>query len=458
MKRDARFFLVLFLLVLLVAGGALFSLNPRFTGFVTNVDNGSSINSFEFSNGSFQSTKFDSSENAVVLNNASSGSYTSQFFDSGQDSVWDNLVYVSDIPQNSTLVFYARSCDDSVCDNESFNAITPPTLNLNGRYLQYKVDMTALTNSPKLYEVNLSYSPVVQQVSLPLNIESPQSMTYTSESVLVKISTSALNTTIWFYNGTGNETYTGEVYRTFANGGQYTLYAWISDSNGNQNSSSVAFSVSVPSQSSCTPDWDCENWGKCESGTKIRECTDLNSCGTDDGKPELTLTCVTEEVTSEDESSVQIPVTSSESASCSSGWVCSDWSECVDNSQARECSDANSCGTEEGKPSVTQECQPAESCTDGIKNQDESGVDCGGEICENRCSVFTIVGGAVREGGFATKAGAVIVFLVLIAVAGFVGFRFYLGKREFSDFVEGKVYEFKSLLNKFRLFGKPLRL
>ena len=58
MKRDARFFLVLFLLVLLVAGGALFSLNPRFTGFVTNVDNGSSINSFEFSNGSFQSTKF----------------------------------------------------------------------------------------------------------------------------------------------------------------------------------------------------------------------------------------------------------------------------------------------------------------------------------------------------------------------------------------------------------------
>ncbi|MCK4715101.1 MAG: hypothetical protein KAT35_05965, partial [Candidatus Aenigmarchaeota archaeon] len=37
-----------------------------------------------------------------------------------------------------------------------------------------------------------------------------------------------------------------------------------------------------------------------------------------------------------------------------------DWSECVEGSQSRTCSDENSCGTEESRPSECQACQLAE--------------------------------------------------------------------------------------------------
>ena len=42
----------------------------------------------------------------------------------------------------------------------------------------------------------------------------------------------------------------------------------------------------------CTPNWTCDSWSSCQvSGQKNRTCVDLNQCGTDDDKPELTMTC-----------------------------------------------------------------------------------------------------------------------------------------------------------------------
>ncbi|MGM5487745.1 MAG: MopE-related protein, partial [Nanobdellota archaeon] len=63
---------------------------------------------------------------------------------------------------------------------------------------------------------------------------------------------------------------------------------------------------------------------------------------------------------------------------CSEDWVCSEWSQCSDGQQTRTCSDQNECGTEQNKPITTQACQ---SCDDGVQNQGEEGIDCGGP-CE----------------------------------------------------------------------------
>ncbi|MEM2180913.1 MAG: putative metal-binding motif-containing protein [Nitrososphaeria archaeon] len=45
---------------------------------------------------------------------------------------------------------------------------------------------------------------------------------------------------------------------------------------------------------------------------------------------------------------------------CSENWVCTEWSECINGIQTRECEDVNKCGTEENKPLLVQPCIPEE--------------------------------------------------------------------------------------------------
>ncbi len=80
---------------------------------------------------------------------------------------------------------------------------------------------------------------------------------------------------------------------------------------------------------------------------------------------------------------------------CTSNWSCSAWSECINETQTRTCEDSNNCNSEEGKPETSQSCEMPETCFDGIKNQNEKGIDCGG-VCEKRCSVFTIIGSVIN--------------------------------------------------------------
>ncbi len=46
----------------------------------------------------------------------------------------------------------------------------------------------------------------------------------------------------------------------------------------------------------CTPDWNCTEWSDCINGTKTRTCTDLNTCGTDEDKPDESKACGAEAV------------------------------------------------------------------------------------------------------------------------------------------------------------------
>jgi len=431
--NNGSIFLAL-IFFLLIFAGLLVYFKPKFTGFATNVI-GTSTSSYDFLNGVFENTKFDSEENAVVLDNSSTGSYTSQVFDAGQGVIFGTIIYSIDTPPNSGLNFFARSCDDVSCSGESFSAVTE-TLNFTGRYFQYKTDFQTSGNSPKIYEVNITYSNL--PISYSVNIESPTATTYNSVSVLIKISSNAPN--VWFVVDSGaSESYTGELNRSFSEG-QHTINVIVNDSVGNQNSSSVAFTISLPVQPSCGD-------GSCNGNEDCSSCS--NDCGECEEETQ-TSENTTPETTQEEESSVQTPVTTQAIQTvCSPDWQCSEWSECTDKTQTRTCNDANKCGTNEGMPALAQECTPPETCSDGIKNQNEGGIDCGGS-CEKKCSIFTIVGGAVRdlpETGkqffkekilnkiLANKTRTfIIIGAVTTLIIGFFAFRFFSKRKVFFQF------------------------
>ena len=75
---------------------------------------------------------------------------------------------------------------------------------------------------------------------------------------------------------------------------------------------------------------------------------------------------------------------------CLSDWDCTEWTACITGKQTRTCTDLNQCQAEEpiyGKPSEEMLCTVGEAptCFDGILNQNEAGVDCGGP-CAKICA------------------------------------------------------------------------
>jgi hypothetical protein len=110
----------------------------------------------------------------------------------------------------------------------------------------------------------------------------------------------------------------------------------------------------------CLEDWKCGAWGTCFNGMQTRECTDVNGCGTDQYKPVTRMPCF---------------------EYCSARWECADWGSCTASGiQTRECNDAAQCGTRRGMPATQQNCG-YDFCHDGIQDNGEDGVDCGGN-CE----------------------------------------------------------------------------
>jgi len=64
---------------------------------------------------------------------------------------------------------------------------------------------------------------------------------------------------------------------------------------------------------------------------------------------------------------------------CKESWVCNNWSECrIDGFQNRNCTDKSACGSVEKKPLEVQKCTYTPTCSDGVRNGLEDGIDCGG--------------------------------------------------------------------------------
>ncbi len=64
---------------------------------------------------------------------------------------------------------------------------------------------------------------------------------------------------------------------------------------------------------------------------------------------------------------------------CQELWNCTEWGRCMPSGiQVRKCHDLNQCNTTFNKPIEWRTCIYTPTCDDGLKNQNETGVDCGG--------------------------------------------------------------------------------
>ena len=87
-------------------------------------------------------------------------------------------------------------------------------------------------------------------LSLPpnLTILSPQSIIYNTPNILINLTNSSDAQSVWFFNGTDNETYIEQVFREFQEGSS-TLYAYANNSLGSLNTLTLTFSVDTISPS-----------------------------------------------------------------------------------------------------------------------------------------------------------------------------------------------------------------
>lgn len=100
-----------------------------------------------------------------------------------------------------------------------------------------------------------------------------------------------------------------------------------------------------------------------------------------------------------------------------------------------------------------------ETCFDGMMNQDEEGIDCGG-VCEQRCSFFTIMGNAVNvpinsSKEFIQNNKAIsfsLLGIIVLAVSWIVCVKVFLKKKNIFFFV--KNVDFSKYLAFFKIKKK----
>ena len=95
---------------------------------------------------------------------------------------------------------------------------------------------------------------------------------------------------MWTYGPGTNPAYpsTGTITGDTQTGTEtYEIYAYQTDGT----SALKPPTVTVATNASCTPNWQCSGFGSCVSGMQTQTCSDLNSCGTSIGEPALSQSC-----------------------------------------------------------------------------------------------------------------------------------------------------------------------
>lgn len=119
---------------------------------------------------------------------------------------------------------------------------------------------------------------------------------------------------------------------------------------------------------------------------------------------------------------------------CVENWRCGNWTGCSkDGIQFRACIDSSYCKTSISKPSEIQECVYVKpSCSDGIQNQGELGVDCGGPCLKCESSEITEKAIEIPELKTLSKTSAVLIILllVLLLVIAIINKKYKFSKRK----------------------------
>ena len=151
------------------------------------------------------------------------------------------------VPMNRGQPFYTitqnPSASFNLAENESMNLTWNVTVNYtSGTYAFFVVFEDPYGDYNLSSSVNIT---IRDSVAPSITISSPANTTYNSTNTSIQLSSSSSDAdTIWFYNGTANETYTTSVYRTFSEGNN-TLLVWANDTSGNTNSTNVSFTIDI---------------------------------------------------------------------------------------------------------------------------------------------------------------------------------------------------------------------
>jgi hypothetical protein len=152
----------------------------------------------------------------------------------------------------------------------------------------------------------------------------------------------------------------------------------------------------------CIPEWICGRWSECYiNNTQNLVCRDQNGCNIRDYIRTFERNCT------------YIPI----NYTCDEDWECGEWSVCKKEVHTRECRDKNSCGTLNEKPQEKESCVPIISCFNGIKDGNETSVDCGGEC--GACKIIETPGEVTTElnTSLLIAAAMTIATITLIAYA-----------------------------------------
>ena len=127
----------------------------------------------------------------------------------------------------------------------------------------YNVAINAYTNDGKCLNngtastrsINITGFVVNDTIAPSINVISPANTTYITNPVLVSFSATdnVAVSSLWFYNGTRNVSYSAPINLTLVNG-SYNFIFYANDSSGNLNSTSTSFSVNISSGGNITND------------------------------------------------------------------------------------------------------------------------------------------------------------------------------------------------------------
>lgn len=164
--------------------------------------------------------------------------------------------------------------------------------------------------------------------------------------------------------------------------------------------SDSAYCCATPCAETCNEIWMCTEYSSCYSNnTQSRLCHEITDCGTENKKPKTVQSCTFTVVNaslpvipiindSEPEDNVILPV-----IECTEQWSCQEWNIIPCDSsgvKSRTCIDLNNCLDSMGRktyanmPSLTQTCEYIAKCTNNLKDNDETDIDCGGS-CGSTC-------------------------------------------------------------------------
>ena len=128
---------------------------------------------------------------------------------------------------------------------------------------------------------------------------------------------------------------------------------------------------------------------------------------------------------------------------CIPEWECSSWGGCIKSAQARTCTDKNSCSRPETKPEVVRTCNIL--CFNGILDQDEEEIDCGGT-----CEACDIKRAPEKRQAIMIN---ILIYTLLIAGSGTLGYYIYKkgkGDTTIKDEISQSMNRVKQGISSFR--------